>query len=619
MKFIEFSEFLKKLEETSKRNDLTIILADFFAKVDPDEAPYAMYMMQGRLAPKFVNLEFNFSKKLILKSFEKIIAESQISVDIMDIYKSSGDLGSVAEVIMLKIQELKLKEALVSKFKSADSKEQSMLIPENQIAVIISDKISDIYFNLERIAKAAGKGSVESKINSFILTLLSLDPLSARFVTRIVSGDLRLGVSDKTVLDALSWYVKGDKSLREILDYAFGANSDIGELAKLVISTSKDQIETKLADIELQIGKPVASKLVEREADPASVWKRMPNCFVQPKLDGLRGQLHYSKTGGSQIFSRNMENMTDQFPELLYSLKNLEVDSIILDSEIIGFNEEANSYLSYQETMQRKRKYDIDLFSGSIPVRAMCFDILYLNGQDLSSVILEKRLDLLSSILSNSSSALRMLETKQCNSEAELNQYFTEKVEAGLEGIICKAPGTTYEPGSRNFKWIKLKANTRSDLVDTLDVAVIGYYIGTGQRSKFGIGALLTAVYEEKEDKYYSVGKVGSGLTDEILEKIAIALKAEEVSEAQQNYVVNSQLKPDVWVRPKYIIEIIADEITRSPAHTAAMGIPTSVKGDKSDRGLSVRFPRIKIWDRDKDYPNTVKELVRMYELRKGK
>lgn len=605
MLFKEFAQFLKDIETVDSRNEMTVKIAEFLNNLSVDEVKPVMYLMQGRLAPKFVPVEFNFSEKLVLRAIE-----NTFQVNTKELYSKLGDAGSLIEQVL----------------------------QENQKSNDKSLNILEIYKELEILSALSGKGSQEGKINKYLEIVNSLDSLSAKYVTRVIVGNLRLGFSDKTILDSFSWFIKGDKSLRKDIDIAFGARADLGELGEIILKNKdKGNIKELLENVKIKPGIPVASKLVEREKDAASVWKRMPNCFVQPKLDGLRGQIHFMKNAKkntdditvelqiengdlAEIYSRNMESLTEQFPELTSSVKNLGVDSIILDSEIIGFDENTGNFFTYQETMTRRRKYDIETFSSTFPVKAMCFDILYLNGEDLTRKPIEDRLKILKEIIGNQKSSLEMLDTKQTQSLNDLEEYFEGKVSKGLEGIITKEPGSNYEPGTRNFKWIKLKANTRSDLVDTLDVVVLGYYSGGGDRARFGFGALLAGVYDPKEDKYYSIGKVGSGMTEEDLEKMFKDMQELRISDKPDNVIVEKPLYPDVWLQPKIIMEIIADEITRSPNHTAAKGIECNVPRDDSSKGLSIRFPRMKQWNReDKDYPNSVEEIVRMFELRKGK
>ncbi len=601
MDFKIFAQFLSDLENLSSRNEMTVKTSDFLRLLDQDSVKPAMYLLQGRLASKYIPLEFNFSLKLIIKAFSLALDEALVT----GIYKKKGDVGLMAEDILLNWNEYSTKNAQVS----LDSYNYSPKTLD----------VDEVYNSLTQIAQASGVGSQEKKMTTYLNLMLCSDPLSAKYISRIIIGTLRIGMSEKTLLDAMSWSVKGDKSLRKTLDIAFGYRADIGELAKILVDNKFEDVEKSLINIALMPGTPVASKLVEREASSAAVWERMPNCFVQPKLDGLRGQIHFDrKKDLVEIYSRNMENMTAQYPEIVASIKQLPIDSIILDSEIIGFNEETSTYSRFQDTMKRKRKYSVEEFSQSIPVKAMCFDCLYLNGEDLTGKPIEERLVALKTLLAEPPKALAMLETIKMETEEELEAYFKDKVEAGQEGIITKQPGTNYEPGTRNFKWIKLKANTRSDLVDTIDVAIIGYYIGRGDRSRFGFGALLAAVYNSKDDKYYSIGKVGSGFKEEDMVTMFKDMSEIKLENMPENFVVHKSLYPDVWIEPKIVAEIDADEITRSPNHTAAINIEAKVPGDDSTKGLSVRFPRMKKWKRDKDLPNNVDEIIRMYELRKA-
>lgn len=601
MDFKIFAQFLSDLENLSSRNEMTVKTSDFLRLLDKDSVKPVMYLLQGRLAPKYIPLEFNFSLKLIIKAFSLALDEALVT----GIYKQKGDVGLMAEDILLNWTEYSTKNTQVS----LDSYNYSPKTLD----------IDEVYNSLTQIAQASGAGSQEKKMTTYLNLMLCSDPLSAKYISRIIIGTLRIGMSEKTLLDAMSWSVKGDKSLRKTLDIAFGYRADIGELAKILVDNKFEDVEKSLINIALMPGTPVASKLVEREASSAAVWERMPNCFVQPKLDGLRGQIHFDrKKDLVEIYSRNMGNMTAQYPEIVASIKQLPIDSIILDSEIIGFNEETSTYSRFQDTMKRKRKYSVEEFSQSIPVKAMCFDCLYLNGEDLTGKPIEERLVALKTLLAEPPKALAMLETIKMETEEELEAYFKDKVEAGQEGIITKQPGTNYEPGTRNFKWIKLKANTRSDLVDTIDVAIIGYYIGRGDRSRFGFGALLAAVYNPKDDKYYSIGKVGSGFKEEDMVTMYKDMSEIKLENMPENFVVHKSLYPDVWIEPKIVAEIDVDEITRSPNHTAAINIEAKVPGDDSTKGLSVRFPRMKKWKRDKDLPNNVDEIIRMYELRKA-
>jgi DNA ligase-1 len=248
----------------------------------------------------------------------------------------------------------------------------------------------------------------------------------------------------------------------------------------------------------------------------------------------------------------------------------------------------------------------------------MCFDILYLNGVNLLNLSTYQRFEILRKLFLDipKNSHLKLLQTIETQNLDQFSEFYFECIEKGLEGIIAKAKESTYEPGTRNFQWIKLKYNVIAEKVDTIDLLVMGYYAGGGQRAKFGFGALLCGVVGSDE-KIYSTAKVGSGFSEELLKEVFPILQELQVKNADPSYVFNKAIKPDSWVRPKMIIEVDADEITRSPLYSAGLGISANLKKDDVTKGLSLRFPRIKRIRFDKTSPNSVDELVRIYELRK--
>lgn len=592
MLFSDLAKFLADAEQTSGRNDTTVKLAGFLQQVPPGEIAQVMYLLQGRLLPGFIDLEFGFSQKSALKALDSVAA----GVDVSKEYAESGDLGLVAAHI-------------------ADQVNAQLKSPQS---------IDQVYADLMQLAKSSGKGSQESKQQIYLSLIQKADSESARYITRIVLGSLRTGFSDKTILDALSWVKSGNKSWRKQLDIAYGAKADIGELAKLVLETDVAALESRLQQITLTPGVPVASKLVEREASAAAVFARMGRCLVQPKLDGLRCQIHLlaePNVAGHrvEIFSRNMESLTAVFPDVVEAVQKLPVQSLIIDSEAIGYDSAEEAYLPFQQTIQRRRKYDIESTVESIPIRAMAFDLIYLDGEDVSRKDVEWRVAQLQQILAgNQQEVICLLESKYIDTEIELDNYFRDKIGVGLEGIIVKRLGTTYDPGTRNFDWIKLKANTQSDMVDTVDAVVLGYFHGRGNRAQFGVGALLVGVYNSEDDKYYSTAKIGTGMTEAQLAEIFADLQPLVVATQPQNVQVAKPLHPDVWVSPQIVVEVDADEVTRSPGHTAGQGTQAAFESQPSPKGLSLRFPRLKVWKRDKNanQATTVAELLRLYELR---
>lgn len=599
-----FASYLEKIEHISSRNEITVVLAELIHSLDINEVAQAIYLIQGRIAPSYDPIEFGMSDKSILATLNNLAQEHNIEFDAALKLKELGDVGKVCETLLHEIAE-------------------------RGTAINKDSSLSQVHSKLLEIAHTSGVGSQQLKQNKLKKIISNLDPLSARYVARVISGELRLGLSDKTIFDALSWAIDGSKQHRALIEQAYGARSDLGFIATLVkqaiektAEQRQDHLTELLANIKLQPGTPVASKLCERESSPDAVFERLSTCVVQPKLDGMRAQIHFDrKIDTKAIFSRNQESLTDAFPDILEVLTHLDCESCIIDSEVVGYDYESDSYLSYQETMTRRRKHGVDEAVFSVPLKAMSFDLLYLNGEDLTNTPVEDRIAKLQTLIQQSTKQNRIafLETIQATTVEELTDYFNQQLVQGLEGVLCKKLGTGYAPGSRNYDWIKLKANTKEELVDTLDVVVIGYFAGSGDRSAYGFGSLLTAVYNPQTDRYLSVAKVGSGFTDESAPRVRADLEALRVDSKPENVEVVKSLTPDYWVMPQIVIEVVADEITRSPAHTAAKDLKADFEKELNGKGLSLRFPRIKLWNRDKraDQATTTTELLRMFELRR--
>ncbi|MBN1332088.1 ATP-dependent DNA ligase [Candidatus Dojkabacteria bacterium] len=611
MKFKQFATILESLEKSSSRNEMTEILAGFLQKLEPDEIKPVMYMLTGRIAPRFIPLEFNFSTKLLLRAIEK--ASGKGILEIETLMAKKGDIGLVA-----------------SEIKSQMPQKQEEL------------SIGEVFQLLFELASLEGVGSQTAKIEVFERLFKGADPLSIKYVARMIVGKLRLGLNDKTILDSLSWAGFSDKSYRGQLDYAYGVRADIGDIAELVLQRKFKKLER----IMVEPGTPVASKLVEREKSVEAVFERIPESIVQPKYDGLRLQIHYSRAGFDdihqvhqnqaigqkppslqfdlgktesrkrdivRIFSRNMEPLTDMFPDVVAEVEKKEDElpgSFVLDAEAIGTDPETGKYIPFQETIQRKRKYGIKEKSQSVPVKVYVFDILYLGKEDISQKPLLSRLDALKDLIKKNFSSSRILKLSESNELKDLKtlqKYFAKYLEDGLEGLIAKNPQSKYLPGTRNYDWIKLKANIDSKLIDTIDAVVLGYYHGRGARAKHGVGAFLVGVYNEKTEKFETIAKVGSGIKDEDWEGIMERIKGLEIEKIPENAEVKKELMPDVILRPEIVVVVEADEISKSKLHTAGQ--------DKDGVGYSLRFPRLKEWDRaDKD-PEDVTKVSEVEKL----
>jgi len=591
------------LEGTDSRNEMTEVLSNFYKKLEPLDAQILSYLTLGRVAPLFIDSEFNYSEKSFISLLKDISKSRDLVEDIDKKMEELGDIGDVLEYFTDKI----------------GSKSSGLTLQE-------------VYNILWDMVNAKGMGSVESKNKIIVDTLNKMSPLEAKYFSRIVCGDLRFGVNTKTLLDVFSVMIVGDKSMRDELDRAYGAHADIGYICSLVSGGDDGEAKKNLSLVKVQLGIPVMSRLVERVGDFEEVFDRLGKEFlVQAKYDGLRCQIHKFKEwkfsdkdaiwfkyikkeeNGSlfeikeeksnvRLFTRNLEDVTDMFPEVVEAAMNIDKESFILDSEVLGWDEENQKFLSFQDTMQRRRKYEVRNLKERVPVRAMVFDVLYLNGTSLMTENTITRIVKLEEL--NTKGGIAITETVTIGNMKKLKEIFNEKVGEGHEGLIAKQKSGGYLPGTRNYEWIKLKKSMMEGLVDTIDLVAVGYNFGSGRRKNLGMGSVLGAIYNEKEDMFVAICNVGTGFSDEQLKDISKQLKTDSLSGRPKNIVVENGLEPDVWVEPKIVFTVEADEITKK----------------KDSKYLSLRFPRLTVWGRDKmiTEATTLTELEEIYTKSKG-
>ena len=367
-------------------------------------------------------------------------------------------------------------------------------------------------------------------------------------------------------------------------------------------------------------GIPIRPAAAERLKDAKAIIKKIGSCVAQPKLDGFRLQVHIKAVGEKKemhFFSRNLQDMSQMFPDLKKILFNLNVESLIAEGEAIAYDPETGSFLPFQETVRRKRKYKIEKMMQDFPLKLFLFDILYLNGEPLIDKTHKERRKILLNLFDKNNvdknGDLLVIDEESIESSEELEEYFTENISLGLEGLVVKRENEPYVPGKRNFNWIKLKRQESGQLDDTLDCVILGYYVGHGKRARFGIGALLVGVYNEGRDCFQTVAKIGTGLKDD--EWISQKKSCDKISvkEKPKNVECAKELFPDVWVQPNIICMIRADEITKSPLHAAGK--------DEENLGLALRFPRLMGYRPDKSVneATTVVEVKNLYDLQYDK
>ena len=560
--------YLDQLEATNSRNELVRILSELYRASSVDEIEPVTYLIQGRLAPFFAPVEIGLAERLLISAIAT--AYRTPKDDVARMYRQVGDLGVTAQ-----------------RLAPAAARE--------------SPSVAEVHKRLFEIAGTSGAGSLQRKLDLFAGLLSDLDPASAKHLVRITVGKMRLGIGDPTVLDALSFAKRGDRSLRPVLEGAYNRTSDLGLIARTLWAEGERGIEA----LKVTVGKPLRSQLAERLPNPEAVIKKLGLVGVQPKYDGFRVQIHKDSEQVS-IFSRNLETMTAMFPELVAAATRLNVESVILDGEAIAYNPESEEYVPFQETTARRRKEGIEEFALKVPLRAFVFDLMYRDGSDLTPLPYEKRFEIVTEVLKEPDTLMTAPLTKTDSVEV-LTRELLDNISRGLEGVVAKRLDSPYQAGARNFNWVKLKRNTSGQLTDTIDVILLGYYGGKGRRAEFGAGAFLAGVYDSDRDEFVTISKLGTGLSDEGWREIHKRVNSLEVS--QKPARVNSILVPDVWLRPELVVEVLADEITPSPRHTAGK------VGDQP--GFALRFPRIVSFrsaDKKPEDATTVREIREMFD-----
>lgn len=575
MSFKEFAIYLDKLEETSSRLLLIDILSELFKTTQKDEIDKVIYLMQGRLAPFFAPVEIGMADQMVAQSIA--LAFKLTKEEVLIKYSKRGDLGLVAFDLV-----------------------------EPSRGKIDDLTISQVFAALYEIAHVSGEGSVELKIAKLRDLMLQMDAVSIKHLVRIPLGRTRLGIGDPTVLDGLALAKLGDRSKRKLLEGAYNRTSDLGLIGKTLFEGGLDQVEK----LSIAVGNPIRSELCERLPTPEKVIEKMGVVNAQYKYDGFRVQIH--KDGEKvSMYSRNLENMTQMFPELIEAvLKQVKADSVILDTEALSYQPESEEFLPFQETTKRRRKHNIDQVAKELPLKAFAFDILYLDGKSLLEMPLSRRLELLNSTIQGDETLAPSV-SQVIDDPGALQLMLDDAISKGLEGVVVKKLESLYEAGGRNFNWVKLKRHSSGELKDTIDCVILGYIYGKGKRTEFGAGSLLVGVYDEKNDEFVSVTKIGTGLTDEEWRSIKERTSGLEMSHKPAR--VNSKIEPSVWLEPEIVIEVLADEITRSPVHTAGMVMDA---GKVIEPGYALRFPRLlKFRDQDKrpEDATTVKELVELF------
>jgi DNA ligase-1 len=572
------AEAYRDLESASARLALIERLASLFRQTPDELLPRVTLLCEGKIAPDFAGVEIGLAEKLAARSVA--MAAGATAEEALASARKVGDLGLAAETMLAA---------------KTPSREPSL-------------EVGRVFDAFHEIAVLEGAGSQIAKVSLLAELLGRATPLEARYLVRTCTGSLRLGIGTATILDGLATVHAGGRRDRPALERAYNICSDLGLVAATLVEGGMEAIQ----EIRVRAGNPVRPMLAQRLSLPGDVLAKFGGtCSAEYKYDGMRVQAHRTADGDLELFTRRLERVSNQFPDIVRILgEGLKPREAILEGEVVAADPESGELRPFQEVMFRRRKHGITEAMRDVPVSMFCFDLLYVDGEDLTRLpYLERRSRLEEAI--EVGDRLRLSTARQVSDVDTLEAFFEQAIADGCEGLLCKsvAPSAGYQAGARGWLWIKLKRDYRTELSDTLDLAIVGALYGRGRRA--GIyGALLLAAYDPDADVFQTVCKCGTGFSDADLAALPERL-APLVHDGPPPRV-DARRSADVWFEPAVVIEVLGAELTLSPTHTAGWD------KIKQDAGLALRFPRFTGRWRDDKSPEdatTVDELVGMYRI----
>jgi DNA ligase 1 len=582
VEYVTVAEAFRDLEQVSGRLALTERLGALLAAAPAGLLPTVCYLCQGLIAPEFAGVDLGLAEKLAVRAVATATETTpeQVAASV----RETGDLGQAAE----------------------------QLLNATAAGRAASLQVTTVVDTLYQIAAAEGPGSQGRKLDLLGGLLAEATPLEARYLLRMVTGALRLGIGTPTILDALAQVYAGGRAAKPVLERAYNICCDLGQVAGALVGGGLTAVER----IRVSPGNPVRAMLAQRLSDAGEILDKLGGeCSAEYKYDGVRIQAHRTADGAIELFTRRLERVSTQFPDVIAALQaGLGPAEAILEGEVVAFDAAAGELRPFGEVMTRRRKHGIAEAVLEVPVGLFCFELLYADGQDLTQLSYpQRRARLAEAIIV--SPQLQLTTATEVAAPAALDAAFEQAVTDGCEGLVCKSvsPDAGYQAGARGWLWIKLKRDYRTELSDTVDLVVVGAFAGRGRRA--GVyGALLLAAYDSAADMFRTVTKCGTGFSD--AELAALPARLAPLASPGKPARVDARQQPDVWFEPGLVLEILSAELTLSPTYTAAWG------QIKDDAGLAMRFPRFTgRWRDDKaaEDATTTDELVDLYRTAQHK
>lgn len=578
MDYAVIADAYGKIEATTKRLEMTDILVDLLKDTPKEVVAKIVYLTQGKLYPDFMGIEIGIAEKLAIKALTRASGR-KVSEILIDLQKT-GDLGQTSEIQLTK-------------------KKQSTFFSKTLT-------VEHVYETLDKMAKTTGSGAVDTKTAVFAGLLSDASPKEAKYLIRTVTGNLRLGIADMTVLEALAIAYGGGKEARESIERAYNICSDLGRVADILVREGLELVKS----MQVMVFEPIRPMLAERLSSPEDILEKFNGkCLAEYKYDGERIQAH--KQGNNvSLYSRRLENISSQYPDVVELIKKqINAQEVIFEAECVAVDMETGDMRPFQELMHRRRKYGIENAIEKYPISLFAFDLLFIDGKDLTREPLTLRRAALEGVI-NKNIQLQIATQRTVNNCKELEDFFEQAIEEGCEGLMCKSitKDSVYQAGNRGWLWIKYKRDYKSEMTDTCDLVVVGAFHGRGKRAG-AYGALLLATYNPEKDRFETTTKCGTGFTEKDITELHTMLQNHVI--AHKHSRVLSMMEADVWFEPFIVLEILGAEVTLSPIHMCSIDVI------RKSSGFAIRFPRFTgkyRTDKSPQDSTTSKEIVEMYQ-----
>ena len=584
MEYSSLVEVYEELNNTTKRLEKTHIISQFLREISIEDTEHVMLLLEGRVFPNYDPREMGIAARTMLKALS---AATGIRADkIENEWRKQGDLGLVAEVIVKSKKQSTLHSAKLS--------------------------VKKVFDNIRKLAELQGEGTVDRKVQLIAELITSAKPLESRYIVKTILDEMRIGVGEGVMRDAIIWAsfgkeigIKYEREENDIgiedrekynkyanaVQRAYDLTNEFAEVAKAAKKGLKD-----LESIGMKVGIPIQVMLslkvdtIEEGFDTVG-----KPCAVEFKYDGFRLQCHKADNGEIKLFTRRLENVTKQFPDIVENVKkSVKGRSFIIDSEAVGYDKKTGKYFPFQSISQRiKRKYDIEKMSQDFPVELNVFDIIYHDGKNMISEPFEKRRKILEKIIQQEPKKIVLSRQKITDSKETIEKFFKDAFEAGNEGLMFKALNAPYKPGARVGHMVKFKA-----VMETLDLVIIAAEWGEGKRAKW-LSSFTVACLDEN-DNFAEVGKVSTGLKEKEEEGLSFL----EMTRLLKPLIISEKGR-EVKVKPKIVIEVAYEEIQKSPTYTS---------------GYALRFPRVislRTMDKGPEQASSIEYVKKLFEGQK--